>query len=501
MAMVVSCNEMKAVEASAFESGISAESLMNGAGLQITRAIQQFFPIPGQCLVWFGKGHNGGDALVAARHLLEIGWEVKLQPLFAENEWSELTAKKHREYLAEKQDTLQSRVAGRSSPGIHPCIVLDGMLGIGAAGGLREPIRSGAREINRLRATVNAQVFAIDLPTGLNGDTGTADADCVVADFTLAIGCAKKGIVADQAANFTGRLAVLPLEKLAIKKAAVPEVEVATGASLASLLPRRKFDSNKGDYGRVGIVAGSIGTTGAALMSAEAALRAGAGLVTLFATEDIYPIIASACAPEIMVRPIASYNEIPDTRLDVIAIGPGLGKKHAHDVSGLIETSPLPMVVDADALNILAENTSLLSKCAGPRLLTPHPGEMERLFETKNLLRFEIARRFTDLFPVVLLLKGSRTVIAEHGAPLSCNTTGSPGMATGGMGDLLTGVCAALIGQGLLCRDAARLGAWVCGRAAEIAICQGLQSEESLAATDLLGSMGLAFKQLRAGCF
>jgi len=157
--------------------------------------------------------------------------------------------------------------------------------------------------------------------------------------------------------------------------------------------------------------------------------------------------------------------------------------------------------VDADALNIISSDTSLLSRCAGKRLLTPHPGEMARLFETKNLERCEIAQKFTEQFPVTLLLKGSRTIIAERGAPFSYNTTGSPGMATGGMGDSLTGVCAALIGQGLSCYDAARLGAWVCGRAAELAIYHGARSEESLAATDLHSTLGEAFKQLRAKCF
>jgi len=189
------------------------------------------------------------------------------------------------------------------------------------------------------------------------------------------------------------------------------------------------------------------------------------------------------------------------TRLDVIAIGPGLGVRDTDDIARIIAESPLPMVVDADALNILSKDVALLNRCAGKRLLTPHPGEMARLFETKNLTRIEIAENFTREYPVTLLLKGSRTLVAEHGTPPSYNTTGSPGMATGGMGDTLTGVCAALIAQGLSCRDAARSGAWLCGRAAEIAIYNGAQSEESLVATDLFAEIGTAFKQWREGCF
>ena len=160
------------------------------------------------------------------------------------------------------------------------------------------------------------------------------------------------------------------------------------------------------------------------------------------------------------------------------------------------------MVVDAEALNLVSKDTSLLTRCAGKRLLTPHPGEMARLFpESKKLTRRETAQKVTEQFPVTLLLKGSRTIIAEKGKPFSYNTTGNPGMATGGMGDVLTGVCAALIGQGLTCYDAARTGAWLCGRAAELAIYNGPRSEESLAATDVLSHLGAAFKQLRAKCF
>lgn len=462
--MIVSSEEMKAIEAQAFASGVTAEALMEEAGWKIAEAVRQFFPMSRQCVVWFGKGHNGGDALVAARHLKALGWEVTVHTPFQKEDWSQLTLDKAAS-LHGTHVRMHYASEFRGPPEFHPCIILDGLLGTGAGGALREPIRGAARKINQLRATSNAQVFAIDLPTGLDGNTGGPDPDCVVADFTLTIGFAKKGLVADHAANYVGRLAVLPLQALTERHSpAAADSTVATAESLAPLLPRRKFDSNKGDYGRIGIVAGSVGTTGAAVMSAEAALRAGGGLITLFVTPDFYHTVAAACSPEIMVSPVASYLEILDTRLDVIAIGPGLGNRDTGDILRIIETSPHPMVVDAEALNLVSKDTSLLAKCAGKRLLTPHPGEMARLFpDSKNLSRRETAEKFTTEFPVTLLLKGSRTIIAERGAPFSYNTTGNPGMATGGMGDTLTGVCAALIGQGLSCYDAARVGAWVCG--------------------------------------
>jgi NAD(P)H-hydrate epimerase len=263
---------------------------------------------------------------------------------------------------------------------------------------------------------------------------------------------------------------------------------------------------HKGDCGRVGIVAGSRGFTGAAVMTANAAVRAGAGLVSLFVTQDIYAPAAAAAMPEVMVTPLDCYLAVLERPLDALAIGPGLGHADAPDILAVIEYFKGPMVVDADALNLLSENPQPLRRAAGPRLLTPHPGEMRRLFHgSANLSRRETAERFLEqnaenASPVTLLLKGSRTLVAERtagGLRISWNTTGNPGMATGGMGDVLTGTCAALAGQGLSLFDAARVGAWICGRAAELEIASGEQSQESLAATDLPGQFGRAFCDLR----
>ena len=485
--MIATRAEMQVIEARAFADGIDAGNLMDEAGAQIAQAVRQFFPQPGRCLVFFGKGHNGGDALVAARHLALAGWEIELRPTFAESEWAELTARKHRELGA--RATLS---------GNKKLVVLDGLLGLGAGGALREPIRAATRAINRLCAECDAHVFAIDIPTGLDGDTGAADPDAVIANFTLTIGCAKAGLLADAATNFVGRLAVLPLEELTKRFTPNGIAEVATAANLAALLPRRRFDLHKGDCGRVGIVAGSPGFTGAAVMAAEACIHAGAGLVTLYVSPEMQPRIA----PEVMVKTVTSYLEIPDAGHDVLALGPGLGTARRDEILAIIERAPQPVVVDADALNILATHITALDSCAGPRLLTPHPGEMARLFpESSKLSRRETVTQFNARFPAALLLKGARTLIGQSTFPLSYNPTGSPGMATGGMGDVLTGVLAALAAQGLALYDSARLGAWLCGRAAECAITRGPESEESLSATHIITRLGQAFRDLRAGVF
>src|SRR5450631_2009806 len=202
---------MRAAEDSAFARGIEVEALMDQAGAGIARAVQQFFPRPGSCIVYAGKGHNGGDALVAAEHLQRAGWQIDVRLPFPEDQCSELTQKK----LAALRDSESGK--GLCAPTIAvPPIILDGLLGIGTKSLLREPIRATAREINRVRVEQNAFVFAVDLPTGLNSDTGEIDPDSVAADFTVTIGFAKHGLMADAAIDFVGRIVVLPLSDLEV---------------------------------------------------------------------------------------------------------------------------------------------------------------------------------------------------------------------------------------------------------------------------------------------
>ena len=501
---VVSCAEMRRIEEQTFAGGVTAERLMEEVGRQIARAVAQFVSKPGTVTVYYGKGHNGGDALVAARYLARTGCQVEFRPQESDiSMLTPLTAAKLKECQDIKRKPWQDMLDENLEIGTP--VILDGLLGIGATGPLRENMRTLTREINARRAEGNARVFAVDLPTGLNGDTGEADPDCVMADFTVTAGYAKSGLAADGAAAFVGRLCVAELREFDSHAPADASGETATPESLRGLLARRNFDSFKTQYGRVGIVAGSPGFTGAAVLCANGALRGGAGLVTIYAPEDIQPVLAAIAPPEVMVRPVKSYAEVLDEKHDVLAVGSGLGKSRAGAILQLIEHSKSPMVLDADGLNIVAEHEAgLLQRCAGPRLLTPHPGEMARLFpEAANLSRLEtatwFAARYSDArFPVTLLLKGSRTIVHEHGKSPSYNTTGNPGMGTGGMGDVLTGVCAALIGQHLTPYDAARLGAWLCGRAAEVAV--QTRAEESLAAMDVVQCLGGAFAHLREGC-
>ncbi|HEY8899329.1 MAG TPA: NAD(P)H-hydrate dehydratase [Chthoniobacterales bacterium] len=487
--MLLSSAEMRAVEEDAFARGVNAEDLMDRAGLGIAEAILAFVPGPAHVIAVCGKGNNAGDVLVAARHLARRGWNVEADLVFPEHDLSPLAAKK----LTELRASLRFETSMAPS-----LVLLDGLLGIGARGAPREPIALAIRRIDALRQQRGAFVVAADLPSGLDADTGEAAESCVVADLTVTIGHPKAGLLADAATAVVGRLALVPLDELATSEG--DAAELVTPLRLQSLLPPRPFDSHKGTWGRIGILAGSRGTLGAARLCAEGALRAGAGLVTLYALPDCYELLAATMPPEVMVRPVARHTDALADRLDAIAIGPGIGSPAAAEILPIITGFSGPMVVDADALNLLARTPGAWQKMAGPRLFTPHPGEMARLFpESRSLSRRATAEKFAGTHHVTVLLKGARTVIAEAGAPTVFNTTGNPGMGSGGMGDVLSGVCATFLGQGHSPREAAMLGAWICGRAAERFVFGPGGSPEGLVASDVIHRLGETMQDIRTG--
>lgn len=487
---IVSAAQMREAEEAVFARGISVENLMDNAGAGIARTVRKFFPRPGTCAVYAGKGHNGGDALVAAHYLQQVGWKIDIHLAYPEGECSELTRNKFRALRKSLGSDIPTSTRNRT-------VILDGLLGLGAKALLRNPIRNSAQEINRRRREENAFVFSVDLPTGMEGDSGERDPeDCVIADVTVSIGFAKHALIVDEVIDVVGRLEVVSLPDLTLPETQPNEL-LATSYSLAPLLPRRKFSAYKNQFGRVGVVAGSEGFLGAAMLTTEGALRGGAGLVELFVPRDLYSAAVALAPVEAMVKPIKNYKDLADQKIDAWAVGPGLGQEKAGDLLKFIDAATQPMVIDADALDALSGKLQMLKHTPGPRLLTPHTGEMDRLVESGKMSRAGRARTFCDHFPVTLLFKGSRTIVAEREKPLSYNSTGHPGMATGGMGDALTGVCAALIAQKLSTYDAARIGAWVSGRAAEISIYQSGASQESLLPRDVLDHLGEAFNDMR----
>lgn len=503
--MTVTCRQMQEIEARAFGRGVSAGALMKEAGEGIAAVVRQFFPFPGTLVLFLGKGNNAGDALVAARELIKHGWHVRARLAFTESDFKELPAM-HWQALAPHLG--QQAIDGRSGP----LVLLDGLLGIGASGPLFGPLLALAEEMNALRHTRHATTIAMDIPSGLDGDTGVPCAGCVMADITATVAQIKGGLLADSAVSHVGRIALVPLRELVVEKGdGDSKREALTAPMLRPRLPRRPFDFHKGQAGRVGVIAGSHGFFGAALLAASGALRGGAGLVTLLVKEDAFSIVAAKAQAEVMVRAVRDYREVTGQNFDSLAIGPGIGFDHKDEVLEVIRTCKVPSVIDADALTILSQaDLSAAFANDAPRLLTPHPGEFARFFAAHPDWRVFDRRRQAESFIIAhpsttLLLKGARTVIAAHGKPAAFNTTGTPAMATGGMGDVLTGLCAALLAQGVGPYDAACLGAWLCGRSAEIATtlsaAKDVQSIESLTAGDVLQHLGAAFDDLKAGAF
>lgn len=460
---------------------------MEIAGERVSRCIRQFFPQSGSVVVFCGKGHNGGDALVAAQHLKAAGWRIFVRLSSPLGELAPLT-RRHLEDL--ESDRLES-LAGIEG---KPLIVIDGLLGIGVRGAPHGVIAERIRELNGLRNS-GAFTVAVDLPSGLEATTGEVFDPCVQADITVILGCAKTGLLADAATRYVGRLALVELPEISSRDG--DNASIATSQLHRHLLPIRDFDTHKGNYGRIGIIAGSPGYLGAARLCSAAAVHAGGGLVTLYALPETFDKLSLLTIPEVMVKKIDSYTDVIDERNDVLAIGPGLGRDHDLAVRLLVERAACPCVVDADALNAVSTDITLLNHCAAPRLLTPHPGEMERLNPQQRRSRRLWAEQFVGQYPITLLLKGARTLIAGAGVSTSFNPTGNPGMGSGGMGDILTGVTAALMGCGKSPYDAAILGAWLCGRAAEIAIFNGNDSQESLSATAVISRIGSACSSLR----
>lgn len=490
--MLVTCRQMQQIEQSAFDRGISADALMEEAGCGIANEVLRFFPQPGTLILYLGSGNNGGDALVAARELHQYGWQVHAR-LSGPVENLKPLPRLHFDALPQ----LRVLEAPADVHGMrHPIVQLDGLLGIGGSGEMRQPIRALAAEMNHLRSQVHAFTIAMDIPSGMNGDSGEPMPDCVQADLTVTVGFAKQGLVADVAVSYVGRLVLIPL----------PELHGAADGDMAALLTpsllrpwlrRRDFEFHKGQAGRVGIIAGSPGFLGAAALTCGGALRAGAGLVTLLVKEDTYPLLSSRVSPEVMVKPVKDYREALEMRFDALALGPGLGFTSQSEVLEIIHQATVPTVIDADAITILASASDrTLHTAAGPRLLTPHPGEMQRLCPKQDAeTRQSWAIRWSALHPGhYLLLKGARTIIQSANQPTLFNTTGHPGMATGGMGDVLTGVCAAFSAQGMTLHHAAALAAWACGRAAEIAALE--MAQISVLPSDVIACLGRALREL-----
>ncbi|MCE0484416.1 MAG: NAD(P)H-hydrate dehydratase [Methylacidiphilales bacterium] len=498
---ILSKKEMVAREEECFRSGLTAAALMEAAGEAMARRILEIYPRAKKLLVLVGKGNNGGDGLVVARHLSEQGKPVRVVLTAPEDQLGELPRTRLDRLRAPFPELeIEMWHDGLPFPGSDG-VVIDALLGLQASGPLRGLLAEVVARLNRARAEHFFRTVALDLPTGLaayeEGKTPENRDAAVVADVTMAVGFAKEVLTAEAPAGWVGRLEVVAWSREKMESA--PQ-QILIGHELAGLLPRRNALSHKNDFGRIVIVAGSPGFTGAPALCAQAALAMGAGLLSVVTRPEVANVVAAQSPHEAMV---SGWNdEVPDVvrNASAIVIGPGLGvdKKTTEMLRAVLQVG-CSVLIDADGLNTLAQNPGLLREAKGPVVLTPHPGEMGRLIGRKfeATERESVAREFVDQHNVVLVLKGTRTLVTARGKQLFLNTTGNPGLSTGGSGDTLSGMIGALLAQKLAPLDAARLGVWLHGHAADLVLAER-GCEEGLTPTMLSGHLGQALVSLRA---
>ena len=503
---LVSAAEMRAIDRSAIERfGVPGLGLMERAGAAVARAVHASRGANGRVLALCGAGNNGGDGYVAARHLRADGVEVRVVALAAR-------AQLRGDALAAREEAERAGVpvadgleTGRLEAGAGD-VVVDALLGTGLA---RAPEGAYARAIELvagLRAR-GAKVVAVDIPSGLSADTGRPLGPCVRADATVTFAFQKRGLVLHPGPSYAGEVLLVDIGIPPEAAARVPVgCELLREQEAAKLVPPRPPDAHKGDAGRVLVVAGSPGKTGAAHLALTGALRGGAGLVTLAAREEVLPF-ALAGRPEAMSIPLVGNGPLGERDLDpllaaaegmdAVVVGPGIprGPETAQLLRAFLERAGLPAVLDADALNALAERAGLVAGLPSPAVLTPHPGEMARLvggtIGSVQEDRIGIAAEKARAWGCVVVLKGARSVVAAPDAPPAVVMAGNAGMATGGTGDVLAGLTGALLAGHLPAFDAARAAAFAHAAAGDVA--SERWGERGLLATDLAEALGVVW--------
>jgi len=477
---VLSASQCKALDRRAIEFlGVDGYQLMQRAAKASLDLIRLRWPQLRSISLWVGGGNNGGDGVVLARLAYELGWQVQLVVANdcirtqakgeASQAWNDLPVELEPEVFSQ-----ETRVEFE--------LVVDALLGIGVKGTVRAPLDKMIESIN----AANRPVLSLDQPSGLDSDLGVPLGSCVRADVTLTFIANKLGWLTAQGPSYAGTRFWADLGVPDELYTEIDAFAVQTTASFVhKCLPRRLRDAHKGDFGVVAILGGNSGMGGSVIMAAEAALRAGAGRVVLL-TRPEHLSAALARVPEVMTYPVSSpANCLPLLmNIDALVIGPGLGSDDwASEMVGLANHFKGPKVIDADALKFITNNTLL---AVDKSICTPHPGEAARMLgisaadvqSDRVAALLNLQRRYKG----VQVLKGAGTLCAFEGQISVCDL-GNPGMATAGMGDILSGIIGALLAQGLCLADSAACGVWIHARAGDLAAARG---ERGLLATDLL---------------
>lgn len=486
---VVSAKQMQRIEAQAYRDGASESDFMEEAGSGVALVIHDFvekYNLNKQVVLLCGKGNNAGDAYVTGIHLLHLDYSVLALQLFPIDECSHLCRQNYARFLNDGGNVEENVKADQL---VFPAngVIVDGIFGTGFHGDVDKPIAAIIAAAN----DSNLPIIAIDIPSGLNGETGQAAENTIIATVTAFLGLPKTGFFLENGWNYTGKLDYVDfgLDQGYIDTSEADFIMLSYD-EVRPLRPRIKRNRNKYEAGYVVGLAGSPDMPGAAQLASLAALRGGAGIVRLMHPEGMQGLLAAspyeliktpydAHKPEILVEAL--------NKASAVFVGPGLGlsaevKKLVCDVVPQIK---VPCVIDADALNILSEKDYKLPE---KTVLTPHLGELKRLFHIPHAeLSMEFlwqCNAYALQKNVTLVLKGGPTFIFHPGEPIVVNPRGDPGMATAGSGDVLTGLIAALLAQGLSTRDAAYLGVYIHGVAGEVAAEE--MSSYCMTATDLI---------------
>jgi NAD(P)H-hydrate epimerase len=495
--------------------GIPSLVLMENAGRQVVAAIEAVYSDLGErkVAILCGRGNNGGDGFVVARTMMQRNIDVSV---FVIGRVAEVRgdARTNLEILGRLGITVVE-IADSQAWELHfteisDCtLIVDAIFGTGLNAPLAGLMETVVADVNG----AGIPVVAVDLPSGLSADTHDLVGDSIEAGMTVTLAAPKLCLVLPPAETRAGDIVIadigIPSDVLASVDG--PQVHLMTRGSMRELIGPRMPDSHKGDYGRVLIVSGSRGKTGAAHLAATGALKSGAGLVTVATPACCLPIVA-AMAPEYMTEPIderadgldpGAVDRVLEMARDVVAIGPGLGQAPGTRdfVRALVDRATMPLVIDADGLNAFAGDPDRLSGREGRDvIITPHPGEMARLVgmstDEVQASRLEIARNFAAAHHVYVVLKGHRTLIATPDQKVFINPTGNAGMASGGTGDVLTGMVAAWLAQLLDAEAACQLAVYLHGMAGDLA--EADEGEVSMTASDLAAHVGDAIMELTA---
>ncbi len=472
-----------------------------GLALEVAVLAKQTGGAVGGIRLLAGPGNNGGDAFAAAIHLSDMGLRAEVWiacPLdrlkgAAQAFFERMVARgiPHREVVDEKDwDKADAEV----SP---PRILVDALLGTGAAGAPRGAI---GRAIGHLRArSGECLIVSADLPSGMDADTGMAEGGVVPADMTVTMGFPKRGMAAPGALEALGTLRVAPIglpgECADAMPDARPDLRLITGGEVRGILPRRARGSHKGTHGRALLMGGSEAFPGAIVLAAEGAVRSGAGLVQV-STVGVAAAAVVARAPEVIARADLSAD-LPLEGSDAILAGPGLGRgpETRRMVARLLREAPGPLVLDADAIAALEDKPEVVRSSGRPVILTPHPGELARLLGRSageiQRDRSAAAREAAERTGAIVVLKGAGTLVAKAGEPLWINLTGNPGMGCGGSGDVLAGLLAGLLAQGIPPFEAACAAVWLHGVAGDLAAWRWTQA--AMSAGDIARAIPDAF--------